>query len=431
MPPVTVENVLNVHPSRAELYEELHNRPSPLVETPCTISHIAVQIGPEERPAEYAHLAELCARFGASRPAEGASCLYQTLGDFELRWERHTEFSTYTFVRKVDGDPLRQPSALTHIPREWLATMPGRATTALHLAFRRAEGTPDSAELDRYFEKQSLRGGVVRQGTAYLYSSFRLHSDGFGRIVLQAADLTPVQAGRLVQRVLEVETYRLMALLALPVAWEITPEVRAMERELARINQELTRAQGEADQHGLLDELSNLAARVERHRSDTTYRFAATNAYYDLVRERLRELTEEKIPGLQPIHVFIERRLAPGIRTCNAVRDRLEGLSHRISQASELLRTRVEVAIQDQNRELLTSMNRRSEVQLRLQQAVEGLSVVAITYYLMGLLGYVYEGLAWTGLPLNKKIGFAIAVPVVMLVVWRVIHGVKRRVHRE
>jgi uncharacterized membrane-anchored protein len=70
-------------------------------------------------------------------------------------------------------------------------------------------------------------------------------------------------------------------------------------------------------------------------------------------------------------------------------------------------------------------------VQLRLQQAVEGLSVVAITYYLMGLLGYVYEGLAWTGLPSNKKIGFAIAVPVVMLVVWRVIHGVKRRVQRE
>jgi uncharacterized membrane-anchored protein len=76
-------------------------------------------------------------------------------------------------------------------------------------------------------------------------------------------------------------------------------------------------------------------------------------------------------------------------------------------------------------------MNRRSEVQLRLQQAVEGLSVVAITYYLMGLLGYVYEGLTWAGLPLNKKIGFAIAVPVVMLVVWRIIHGVKRRVQRE
>jgi len=430
-PRVTTDLSLEVHPQRAELYEELHSRPSPLVETPCSISHIAVQIEPEERAEEHAHLVELCSRFDADPPAEGASCFYQTFDGFELRWERHTEFSTYTFIRKVLGDPLRQASALTRIPSDWLAGMPGKATTALHLAFARAEGTLDANELDRYFEKHPLRGGVVRQGTAYLYSAFRLHSDGFGRIVLQARDLTPLQAGRLVQRVLEVETYRMMALLALPVAREITPEVRAMEGELARINQELTRAESETDQHALLGELSSLAARVERHRSDTTYRFAATNAYYDLVHERLRELGEEKIPGLQSVKVFIERRLAPGIRTCNAVRDRLEGLSGRISQASDLLRARVELAIQGQHREQLTAMNRRSEVQLRLQQAVEGLSVVAMTYYLMGLAGYLYEGLAWAGLSFNKKVGFAIAVPLVMLVVWRVIHGVKRRVQRD
>jgi len=431
MPRVTTESFLEVHPARAELYEELHSRPSPMVETPCSISHIAVQIAPDERGAEHSHLAELCARFEASPPPENASCFYQTFGGFELRWERHTEFSTYTFIRKVLGDPLRQPSALTHIPVDWLAKMPGKATTALHLAFSCAEGALDPSDLDRYFEKQALRGGVVRQGTAYLYSSFRLHSDGFGRIVLQARDLTSLQAGRLVQRVLEVETYRLMALLALPVARRITSEVTAMEGELARINQELAQEQDEPGQQALLDRLSNLAARVERHRSDTTYRFAATNAYYDLVHERLRELGEEKIPGLQPVNVFIARRLAPGIRTCNAVRDRLEGLSARIGHASDLLRTRVELAIQGQNRELLTSMNRRSEVQLRLQQAVEGISIVAITYYLMGLLGYIYEGLAYAGLALNKKIGFAIAVPVVMLVVWRVIHSVKRRVQQD
>ncbi|MDH4281994.1 MAG: DUF3422 domain-containing protein, partial [Myxococcales bacterium] len=109
-------NALRVHPLRAELYEELHSRPSPLVETPCAITHIAVQIGQEERRAEHAHLARLCTRFGADTPTAGASCLYQTFGNFELRWERHTEFSTYTFLHKVHGDPLRQPSALTHIP---------------------------------------------------------------------------------------------------------------------------------------------------------------------------------------------------------------------------------------------------------------------------------------------------------------------------
>jgi uncharacterized membrane-anchored protein len=428
---LTVTGPIEVHPWRAELYEELHSRPSPLVETPCTISHIAVQVGAEQRAAEHAHLAALCARFTADPPLGGASCFYQTFDSFELRWERHTEFSTYTFIHSVSGDPLRQPHALTHIPDVWLAEMPGRATTALHLAFSGADGTLDPGDLNRYFEKQPLRGGVVRQGTAYLYSSFRLHSDGFGRLVLQARDLTPLQAGRLVQRVLEVETYRLMALLALPLARRITPEVRTMEGQLARINQELAHPDDDSDQRALLDELSSLAARVERHRSDTTYRFAATNAYYNLVNERIQELGEEKIPGLQPVKLFIERRLAPGIRTCNAVRDRLDGLSSRIAHASDLLRTRVELAIQGQNRELLASMNRRSEIQLRLQQAVEGISVVAITYYLMGLLGYIYEGAASAGLHLNKKIGFAVAVPVIMLVVWRIIHGVKRRVQRN
>jgi uncharacterized membrane-anchored protein len=422
---------LEVLPSRAGLYEELHSRPSPLVETPCAITHIAVQMAHDQRAAERAHVAELCAQFGVDPPSPDASCFYKTLGEFELRWERHTEFSTYTFIRKLAGDPLREPPALRAIPADWLTRLPGRATTALHLAFRRAEGPPDAGELDRYFEKHPLRGSVVRQGTAYLYSSFRLHSDGFGRLVLQAADLTPLQAGRLVQRVLEIETYRVMALLALPVARAITADVGAMERELARVNEALTEADAETDQHALLDELSNLAARVERMRSDTTYRFAATNAYFNLVRERNRELTEEKIPGLQPIHVFIKRRLSPGIRTCNAVRDRLEDLSRRISQTSSLLRARVELSMQGQNRELLASMNQRSETQLRLQQAVEGLSVVAITYYLMGLLSYVWEGVLWAGWPWSKKLTFAFAVPLIMLIAWRIIHGVKRRVHGQ
>ncbi|MEM9731246.1 MAG: DUF3422 domain-containing protein [Myxococcota bacterium] len=423
--------VMEEHPLRVALYEELHSRPSPLVRIPCAVSHVAFQMSDEERPQELVHLGELCAQKGVDAPADDASCLYQTFGDFELRWERHTEFSTYTFITQTDGSPMREPTALDKVPSDWLSRMPGHATTAVHVAFEAGEGAPDPSELERYFEGRPLRGSVVRQGTAYLYSSFRLHSDGFARVVLRAQQLTRIQAGRLLQRVLDIETYRVMALLALPIARQITPEVSTMERELARINEALTQADDRTDQQALLDELSDVAARVERLRSDTTYRFAATNAYFDLVRERNTELTEEKIPGLQPVHTFLKRRLAPGIRTCNAVRSRLEDLSQRISQTSGLLRARVELSIQGQNRELLVSMNERSETQLRLQQAVEGLSVVAITYYTMGLLGYLWEGVGAAGWPWSKKVSFAVAVPVVMLVAWRVIHRVKRRVRGQ
>lgn len=430
-PPVNANAAIEDHPLRAALYEELHSRPYPLVEVPCTVSHIAVQVEDDQRQEELSFLGRLCAEHGVDAPAPDASCLYQTFGGFELRWERHTEFSTYTFIRHTDPNPMRQPTALDDVPQDWLEDMPGRAVTALHLAFESGAGAPDQGELERYFEGQALRGSIVRQRTAYLYSSFRLHSDGFARILLKAERLTRFQAGRLLQRVLEIETYRVMALLALPVARQITPEVSAMERELVRINEALTSADARTDQRELLDELSNLAARVERLRSDTTYRFAATNAYFDLVRERNRELREEKIPEIQSIHMFIKRRLAPGIRTCNAVRARLEDLSQRISQASGLLRARVELLMQGQNRELLASMNERSATQLRLQQAVEGLSVVAITYYSMGLLSYVWGGISWAGWPWSKKVTFAVAVPLVMFVTWRVIHGVKRRVHGD
>ncbi|MGB5809122.1 MAG: DUF3422 family protein, partial [Polyangiales bacterium] len=213
------------HPLREALYEELHSRPSPLVRIPCAVSHVAVQMNDEERSQELVHLGELCAQKGVDPPADDASCLYQTFGDFELRWERHTEFSTYTFIQQTDASPMSEPTALDNVPPDWLCRMPGRATAAVHVAFEAGEGSPDPSELERYFEGQPLRGSVVRRGTAYLYSSFRLHSDGFARVVLRAQHLTPLQAGRLLQRVLEIETYRVMALLALPIARQITPEV--------------------------------------------------------------------------------------------------------------------------------------------------------------------------------------------------------------
>ncbi len=417
------------HPSRAELYEELHSRPPPVVETPCVITHLAIQIREGERETEHAHLVRLCERFDCDGPHATASCFYPSLGEFELRWERHTEFSTYTFIREVDEASVWNARAVGVALADWMEAIPGRTIVALHLAFSEGSTPPDRSTLDRYFEGQPVFGGGVRQGTGSLYSTFRLADDGFGRVAVHGQGLTAPQAGRLVQRVLEIETYRLMALLALPIARQITPSLTEMEQTLAQLNQRLTHAVDETGQQRLLEELSTLAAGVERLRSDTNYRFAATNAYYGLVNERLAELHGTKIPGLQAVHVFMQRRLAPGIRTCNAVRDRLEGLSRRISQASNLLRTRVELSIQSQNRELLSSMNRRGEIQLRLQQAVEGLSVVALTYYVISLLSYLYDGLHFLPLPKDKKLVLAMAIPIVALVVWRGIHGVSRSIH--
>ena len=263
-------------------------------------------------------------------------------------------------------------------------------------------------------------------GKAKVLTSFRLHSDGFGRFLVADMGLNPSQAGRLIQRLLELETYRLLALMGLPIARSLSSAVSAMESQLAGLNLKIAEIQNEADERDLLVQLSLIAARIEQFRSDTNYRFSASNAYHALVGKRLEQVYEQHISGTQTMREFLERRLTPGIRTCNSLRDRLEDLSRRIHRTTSLLRTRVDVSIESQNHKLLASMDRRSSLQLRLQQTVEGLSVVAIGYYLLSLLGYGFDAIQATGVPINKAIASGVAMPIVLgLVYWSVRSHIK------
>ena len=428
--------VLEVHPNRAALYEELHNRPYPLVDTPCCVTHIALLVSPEQRQAEYQHLVQLCQRFSINPPAEGASCFYQSFGGFELRWESHMEFSTYTFICR-SSDPesfITQPytgRALQYVPRDWLQKLPGQSTAAVHLAMAKGSDTLKSEHLDNAFEKMRLSGSIVAGGKAEVYTSFRIHSDGFSRVLVQDKGLNSYQAGRLMQRVLEIETYRIMALLSLPIARKLSPQVQHTEEKLAQLNSNIASDKDNVNDKNMLAELSNLAAKIEQFRSDTNYRFGATKAYYDIVNARLDQLHEEEIPGVQTLQEFIGRRLGPGIKTCSAVKERMESLSLRIAQTSSLLRTQVELSIQAQNQTLLASMDKRSGLQLRMQQTVEGLSVAAIAYYLMGLLSYVYDAIEQQGFHLDKTMALGVSVPIVVAITWGVMHKLMGRVKRE
>jgi uncharacterized membrane-anchored protein len=258
-----------------------------------------------------------------------------------------------------------------------------------------------------------------------------LHSDGFGRMVAHGNKLNPYQKGRLVQRLIEIETYRLMSLLGLPVARELNPSITKIEEDLAVLNHRIAGIKTEDDERLLLSELSQLAANIEQHRSDTNFRFSATNAYYDIVVDRLHQLHESHMDGVQSLREFLERRLSPGIKTCQSMRDRLEDLSRRIHRTTSLLRTRVEVSIEAQNQHLLTSMNRRSHLQLRLQQTVEGLSVVAIGYYALSLMGYGFDAMIAYGIPVDKDIAIGIAMPIVLFSIYFGMHSIRAKLTKQ
>jgi uncharacterized membrane-anchored protein len=417
---------LRVHPLRSSLYEELHNRPSPVIEGACQVSHFTVMLN-DNREAMLEHVLDLCRRYSVPGPGSDSSCLYQDFGGFELRWERHLEFANFTFISK--GATPFSDDALAFIPKDWLASMPGELVVAVNLVM--VDDGPTDADLKRWFEGQRYSGSNVAEDKAQTWTAFKLHSDGFGRIVTWNRKLSGYQTGRMVQRLCELETYRLMSLLALPVARSMGAELTRIETSLAALNQSISEIDKDKDERELLQELSHLAAEVERHRSDTNFRFAAAVAYHDLVRDRLRQLRESPIEGVQSMQEFLERRLTPGIKTCNSVRDRLEDLSRRIHRTTSLLRTRVDLSIQEQNQHLLSSMNRRSQLQLRLQQTVEGLSVVAIGYYLLSLMEIGFLGLKSAGVPMDVYLAKGIALPIVLLVVWMGVRGVRKHVTRR
>jgi uncharacterized membrane-anchored protein len=420
------------HRLRAVLTNEVHARPFAELVAPERASHIALLTGEAGIEEDHAQLVRLCARYGAAAPPAGINHFSQDLGAFRLRWERHTEFVSYTFFRSgpPGADPFAE-TAIDGVARDWLERLPGELLVAVHLAFLAKEAPPATAALERAFVAESLVGSDVAGGMAAAWTDFRIHGDGFGRILLHDRGLGPRRAGRVVQRLLEIETYRMMALLALPLAREASPEVARAERELAASVAAMTGSEGIEDERALLRRLTRLAADIEALTARTRYRFGAARAYRALLEQRIAELKEQPVAGLQTIAEFMDRRLVPAMRTCESVAQRQEALSERVARASELLRTRVDIALEGQNRDLLRSMNRRAKLQLLLQETVEGLSVVAITYYVLGLVSYLAKS-AKRFLPgLDLDLVPALALPVALALVWWGVRRVRRRLLRR
>lgn len=404
-----------VSETRQSLSQELHNRPSVQMATCSTVSHIAVRINQDQRGKEFQQLCTLCARYNAPPPESDACCFYQHFTGFEIRWERHLEFSSYTFIRKGVSEALFDSFAIEFVPQQWFDELVGELVSAVNLVLR-AE-PPSDGLLRQAFENYQVFGSTVASGRANVFTSFRVHSDGFSRVYIETSQLNNYQAGRLVQRLLEIETYQMMALLSLPIAKALSADVAQIEQRLVGINQSMASTK-DADDGEMLSALSHLANQTEQILADISYRFSATDAYYELVCSRITQLKEQELNHKERLSEFVTRRLGPGVKTCQALTRRLDALTCRIERASGLLRTRVDLSIEQQNQKLLAAINRRGEVQLRLQQIVEGVSIVAIVYYSMSLLDYVLNALASVDLALDKTLVKGISVPVLLLSTW-------------
>ncbi|MCU0925692.1 MAG: DUF3422 domain-containing protein [Hydrogenophaga sp.] len=420
---------------REQLHNEVHARPPARIQLPALVVFVAVFNDGVGREQELEHLRQLPGQQDLRAEQLNANFLRLNLPGYTLKWERHTEFTRYSMVQPLpEGAQLgaNEPELLSHIvvPSDWLAGIPGRTIAAIKLVMLHGNLSDPHHALAQcrtwLGEPMVVASRMGNNAHSMVVTDFLMRDSGYERMLVVAPpDTTETRAGRISQRLLEIETYRLLALRGLPVAKALGPFLSRCEGQLADITAQLE-SKGATDQ-ALLDTLVSLATGVERAIAEHAYRFSATQAYDGLVTQRIAELREQPVPGTQTIGEFMQRRLSPAMATVAATAQRLASLSERITRTSALLRTRVDIATEEQNQQLLAKLTKGQELQLRLQSTVEGLSIAAISYYVISLLFYLGKAGKAAGLPINPEMLAGAAIPVVLWVVWRT----TRKIHEK
>lgn len=410
---------LDAHAERGVVLGEVHARPFYPVATPVRILHFAFMTDLEAASRDRVAFTRYCKARGVRGPADGIKHCHVQLADASVRWEQHSEFTTYTFeVGGQDRFPFDRPAALlASMMRDIPQPGPHLVSVDLHLV----DCAPEDG-LTALFDPTSTAAAFVDGGGALAATDFKVSTDGFVRILVVNHGMKPDTSGAVTQRLLEIETYRTLALLGLPAAHALGPSLKMVEDKLTEIAAAMTETEGLEANNRLLDDLMKTAAQLEADTTRSGYRFSATRAYDGIVQQRLVYLRETPAGSYPTFSAFLSRRVAPAIRTCSMMEERQSKLADKVARTANLLRTRVYVDLEEQNREVMKSMNERTRLQLRMQHTVEGLSVAAVSYYVLGLLGYIFKGLKDAGLvKVDSNVLTALAVvPVVLCVAWAV-----------
>jgi uncharacterized membrane-anchored protein len=417
---------LTPHPLRAAILNEVHARPFTAMETPRRVLHFAFDTAGDAAKRDRAALAAFCADRKLERLEPSAKQHRVALGGATLRWEQHSEFTTYTWELASPGTTPFHPAAAALAGPMAQLPQPGPLLVALDLHLL-ADNKNRKIAVETLFDRASLAVAENSDGAALFATDFQADPSGFVRVLVLDRGLGPERAGAVVQRIVELETYRTLALLGLPEAQRLMPSINRIEKRLGEATEEMRRTDELIDNHRLLDELTELAAELEAGAAASLYRFGASRAYNEIVQLRLQTIGERKVEGLPTWSSFLARRMAPAMRTCATTEERQNHLSEKLARAANLLRTRVDVELERQNRDLLKSMNERTRLQLRLQTTVEGLSVAAVSYYVVGLFGYLVKGAHDEGVPVDISLSTALFVPVAVLAIWWIVRRIRRK----
>lgn len=427
--PLSATPGMREHPLRRAAVGEMHLRRWPSLTAPTLVIQWLRTCSEEERAAQRTALLD-AAGLQIDHGARPGHLSGTAAPGIRFTWESHSEATSFTlFVADAPPewlDGTGAPDALVAMIALGESLI-GAVIRATRMWVGADDAAVDVALAAVRFRSEELVSCAIGAG-ARMWSDFRIQADGYGRMLLAANGTTGGELARLAQRLQELGNYRNLALIGLPLAKEHWPRLDAIEVQLEALSRD-QRSPGTSDDE-LLERLSDLSLDLMSIATATGFRLSATAAYAQLVEDRLNELTVEALPGAASLVDFTERRFLPAVRTCAALSRRERQLSLRVTQFTSLLRTRVETRIENQNGRLLASMERSASMQLRLQQLVEGLSVVALSYYLLGLVSYLLKGLEHIDHRIDTYLIVAVLTLPVIFTTWAVLHWVKGRVLR-
>jgi uncharacterized membrane-anchored protein len=406
-----------MHPLRESLHDELHARPSIYFEGPAHVYHFALLDDGKSLDGIIQQLGEQADSQGHDAARHGLL----RLAGHPCKWERHSEFLSLTWVVPRSADS----SHWLDLPQPLRGVLDANRALIINALVILVEEAQDGVLDPGDYGFKDPAGSHIGGGDATVWSDFRLSALGFNRMLLVNRGLNAYRLGRMIRRLVEIETYRMLASLGLPTAQELSATLQELDRGLIGIA-EGNASVGNSEAKVLLDSLTELSARLMRCSAACRPRFSATEAYAQIVFERIGELRESHVGGNQRLGVFIERRFKPSVRYCAATEKRLDRLAAGIANLGELLQAKAQVEVEEQNSKILESLNARTSTQLKIQKAVEGFSLIAISYYLIGLLKMTLEGLTALGSPFSSKVLFVLLAPLFMFTLYRLARRLKQ-----
>ena len=393
------------HSLRDQIVAEVHARPFQKLSAPLALSHQAILYDGATVEAVNQQVRQLASAWHLPLPDNTDGFFFTRSEHLALRFEPHSEFYSLTLYALNTLEP----------PRRWdeeHEQLPGAYLCGVEVICQPSPEGDLEALLEQHFGDFQVSGSSVMGGAGKVFTDFRERPDcHMSRVlVLQQPKMIDYRCGRLLQRVCEIETYRHMALLGLPMSHEVMPEVIQLDQTLAETVASIAEARQEPAE--LVHQLMQQAARVEELSARSANRLAASEAYFALLYSRIEELREERLEGIQTFEQFMDRRLDPARRTCQTTGERVERLSKRIARSTDLIRSQVDLSIEGQNRDLLEGLNRRAKRQIRMQAKLESFTVIVVTYYAFDLIDRTLRNiLGDTELERQLSLGLSLLVP--------------------